>query len=91
MASSIANAVDDRDLGVIGAAQQMVSQLGAVAGIQILQTVQTSREATVGEVDAFGNAFLTAAGVALVGTMCALAVRSTPRSVATMADAGSPG
>ena len=29
MASSIANAVDDRDLGVIGAAQQMVSQLGA--------------------------------------------------------------
>ncbi len=79
MASSIANAVDDRDLGVIGAAQQMVSQLGAVAGIQILQTVQTSREATVGEVDAFSNAFLTAAGVALVGTMCALAVKSTPR------------
>ena len=79
MASSIANAVDDRDLGVIGVAQQMVSQLGAVAGIQILQTVQTSRESSVGEVDAFSSAFLTAAGVALVGTMCALAVKSTPR------------
>jgi MFS family permease len=79
MASSIANAVDDRDLGVIGAAQQMVSQLGAVAGIQILQTIQVSREVVVGEVDAFGQAFLTAGGVALVGTMCALAVRSTPR------------
>lgn len=79
MASTIANAVDDRDLGVIGAAQQMVSQLGAVAGIQILQTVQASREAAVGEVDAFGQAFLTGACVASVGTLCALAVRSTPR------------
>jgi MFS family permease len=82
MASSIANAVDDRDLGVIGAAQQMVSQLGAVTGIQILQTVQASRETVVGEVDAFGQAFLTGAAVAFVGTLCALAVRSTVREQA---------
>jgi EmrB/QacA subfamily drug resistance transporter len=82
MASSIANAVDDRDLGVIGAAQQMVSQLGAVTGIQILQTVQASREAVVGEVEAFGQAFLTGASVAFLGTLCALAVRSTPRATA---------
>jgi EmrB/QacA subfamily drug resistance transporter len=77
MAASVANAVEDRDLGVVGAAQQMVSQLGAVAGIQILQTVQASREASVGEVDAFGQAFLTGATVALFGTFCALAVRSS--------------
>lgn len=80
MAATVANAVEDRDLGVIGAAQQMVSQLGAVAGIQIMQTVQASREDVVGEVDAFGQAFLTGAGVALVGMLCALAVRSTPRA-----------
>ena len=67
MAATIANAVDDRDLGVVGAAQQMVAQLGAVTGIQILQTVQASRETVVGEVDAFGQAFLTGAGGGLRG------------------------
>ncbi len=77
MASTIANAVDDKDLGVIGASQQMVSQLGAAAGTQIMQTIQASREAVVGEVDAFGQAFLVGAGVALLGTVCALGVRST--------------
>ena len=80
MAATIANAVDDKDLGVIGASQQMVAQLGAAAGTQIMQTVQASREAVVGEVDAFGQAFLTGAGVALLGTLCALGVRSTRRS-----------
>jgi EmrB/QacA subfamily drug resistance transporter len=79
MAATIANTVDDRDLGVIGASQQMVAQLGAAAGTQIMQTVQASREAVVGAVDAFGQAFLTGAGVALVGTLCALGVRSSRR------------
>ena len=84
MAATIANAVDDRDLGVVGAAQQMVAQLGAVTGIQILQTVQASREAVVGEVDAFGQAFLTGAAVAFVGTLCALSVRSTVRETPSL-------
>lgn len=79
MAASIANAVADRDLGVIGASQQMVSQLGAVTGIQILQTVQASRAPVVGATAAFGPAYLTGAGVAFIGTLCALAVRSTHR------------
>jgi len=79
MAATIANAVDDKDLGIIGASQQMVAQLGAAAGTQIMQTVQASREAVVGEVEAFGQAFLTGAGVALLGTLCALGVRSTRR------------
>ncbi len=79
MAALIANAVDNKDLGVIGASQQMVAQLGAVAGTQIMQTVQASRESVSGLVDSFGQAFLTGAGVALVGTLCAFWVRSTPR------------
>src|SRR5690606_5012841 len=40
MAASLANAVDERDLGIAGAAQQMMTQVAAVLGIQILQTVQ---------------------------------------------------
>ncbi len=85
MATSIANAVADRDLGVIGASQQMVSQLGAVTGIQILQTVQASREPVVGEVAAFGQAYLTGGTVALVGTLCAWAVHSSRHPDATTA------
>lgn len=77
MASSIANAVDDRDLGVVGASQQMVGQLGAVTGIQILQTVQVGREQAAGVVDSFGQAFLVGAGVAAIGVLCAISVRST--------------
>ena len=42
MAAAIANTVDEQDLGVVGAAQQMMSQVGVVAGIQILQTVQAA-------------------------------------------------
>ena len=84
MAATRATAVDGRALGVVGAAQQWV---GAVTGIQILQTVQASREAVVGEVDAFGQAFLTGAAVAFVGTLCAIAVRSTVREPALVAEA----
>lgn len=36
----VANAVDVHDLGVANAAQQMVAQIGVVAGIQVLSTVQ---------------------------------------------------
>jgi EmrB/QacA subfamily drug resistance transporter len=90
MAATIANAVDDKDLGVIGASQQMVAQLGAAAGTQIMQTVQAGREAVVGEVDAFGQAFLTGAGVALLGTLCALGVRSTKRAPAAQPVLNSP-
>jgi EmrB/QacA subfamily drug resistance transporter len=36
----VANAVDEHDLGVANAAQQMVAQIGTVAGIQVLATIQ---------------------------------------------------
>jgi hypothetical protein len=41
MIASIANSVDKRDLGVASAASQTVSQIGVVAGMQILLTVQS--------------------------------------------------
>ncbi len=40
LSTCVANAVDDEDLGVAGATQQMVAQLGVAIGIQILQVVQ---------------------------------------------------
>ena len=84
MAATIANAVDDRDLGVVGAAQQMVAQLGAVTGIQILQTVQASREAVVGETASYHAAYRSGAAVAAVGGVCRL------RAQPSAPDAGRP-
>ena len=54
----MANAVDERDLGVAGAFQQMMTQLGVVLGIQLMQTVTVVREPVVGEVEAYGEAYL---------------------------------
>ena len=43
MAAAIANSVDERDLGIAGATQQMVNQVGVVIGIQVMQTIQAAR------------------------------------------------
>ena len=79
LAASIANAVDERDLGVAGAFQQMMTQLGVVLGIQLMQTVSVVRRDAVGEVAAYGEAYLLAAAVAGLGVLCALFVRSSRR------------
>ena len=79
LASSIANAVDDKDLGIAGAAQQMANQVGVALGIQVMLAVQTAREASVSPVAAYGEAYLVAAGIALAGVVLALFVRSSPR------------
>lgn len=44
LTAAVANAVDDDDLGVAGAAQQMLQQVGLVIGVQLLQSVQSSLE-----------------------------------------------
>ena len=79
LAASIANAVDERDLGVAGAFQQMMTQLGVVLGIQLMQTVSVVRRDAVGEVAAYGEAYLLAAAVAGLGVLCAFFVRSSRR------------
>ena len=79
LAAAIANSVDEKDLGVVSAAQQMVAQVGVVAGIQILLTVQQAREPVVGAAASYHATYLVGAGVAMVGAVCALFVRSTPK------------
>jgi EmrB/QacA subfamily drug resistance transporter len=79
LSASIANAVDDRDLGVVGASQQMAGQLGVVAGIQIMQTVQQSRVGEVGLAESYSEAYLVGAAVALVALAFSAFVHSTPR------------
>jgi EmrB/QacA subfamily drug resistance transporter len=79
LAASIANAVDERDLGVAGAFQQMMTQLGVVVGIQVMQTVSVVREPAAGAVGAYGEAYLVGGVVAALGIVTSLFVRSSRR------------
>jgi MFS family permease len=69
----VANTVDAEDLGAANAAQQMVAMIGATAGIQVLSTVQGGSEAA----GPFTAAYLLGAGVAVVGVVAAVFVRSS--------------
>jgi EmrB/QacA subfamily drug resistance transporter len=77
MTAAIANAVEDEDLGVVGAAQQMMAQVGVVAGIQILQTVQAAREPAVGGIASYHAAYWVGALAAALGVVAALFVHRT--------------
>lgn len=79
LTSLVANAVDDADLGVAGALQQLMSQLGAVLGAVVMTTIQQGSEERSGVDGSFRAAFLVAAGVALAAAVIATFVRSTPR------------
>jgi len=81
MAATVANAVDPEDLGVAGAASQLLAQIGTVAGIQLMQTVQVSREAADGLAGSYHAAYLLGGLVAALGIVSASFVRRSDRSV----------
>jgi len=80
MASTVAHAVDEADLGIAGAAQQMIVQVGVTFGIQLLQTVQRAREPVVGLGSSYSQAYLAAAVLAV---LCIGAAAGVRRSSAT--------
>lgn len=82
LTSLVANAVDERDLGVAGAMQQLMNQIGAVLGSVVLVTVQSATESG-GVTSSYHQAFRVAAGVALVSAVLAFFLRSTPRHAPT--------
>ncbi len=75
MSSTVAHAVDEADLGVAGAAQQMVSQVGVTFGIQLLQTVQQVRDPVAGLERSYSQAYLAAAVLAGLCVVVAAGVR----------------
>ena len=70
IASSVGNAVSDDMLGVASAAQQVTTQMGVVAGIQVMATIQAARSHSSGLVGSFHDAYLVGAGVCLLGVVC---------------------
>jgi EmrB/QacA subfamily drug resistance transporter len=79
IAASIANAVDHDDLGIASAAQQLMTQVGVVAGIQLLETVQAARRHSAGLIGSFHQAYILGAGVAALGVVASLFLRRDPR------------
>jgi EmrB/QacA subfamily drug resistance transporter len=75
--SSAANAVDAASLGVANAAQVMVTQIGVVAGIQVLSAVQGGGSST----GSFTVAYLAGGAVAVLGILGAAFVQSADRPV----------
>lgn len=83
MAAAIANSVHEDDLGIAGATQQMVNQVGVVIGIQVMQTIVAARGDAIGDVAAYGEAYLVGGVLAAAGVVLAVFVRSTARESAT--------
>lgn len=77
MTSLTANAVGEHELGVVGAMQQLMTQLGAVVGTVVLTTV--SVDGGEGRLAPYQHAFWVASVVAALGMLAASMVRSTPR------------
>ncbi len=73
--SSAANAVETESLGVANAAQVMVTQIGVVAGIQVVSTVQGGASSA----GSFTLAYLVGGIVAVVGIVGAAFVQSADR------------
>lgn len=85
LSARVANTVAAEDLGVAGAAQQMVQQFGLVVGIQTLLALQASlvSEGSATSVDALVDSYSTTFRVAMVIALCGsgltLALRRLPK------------
>jgi MFS family permease len=78
-ASSAANEVAADELGVMSAAQLLITQIGIVAGIQVMVTVQASSHGEAGTLSSFHTAYLVGALVAFAAMICGFFVKDTPR------------
>jgi MFS family permease len=87
--SVMANEVKTNEFGVMSAAQMLAMQVGEVAGIQVLETVQQALVRRRGLLHAkpgpallatFHLPFMIGAGVGAIGLFASLFIRSIPRS-----------
>ncbi len=79
ISAGIANAVDDLDLGVASAAQQLMQNVGIVSGIQIMTSVQTSIGAGAtgaAALHSFHMAYLVGGAICVGGMLLALGVKN---------------
>lgn len=77
LTSLVASAVDEHELGVAGALQQLMSQMGAVAGTVLMTTVQQASNASVAS--SFTAAFVLGGAVACLAVLTAANLRPLRR------------
>jgi MFS family permease len=77
-AASASNEVAGDELGVMSAAQQLITQIGIVAGIQVMVTVQASGHGGVGSLASFHRAYAVGAVGAVLAGVFGLFIRNTP-------------
>ncbi len=88
--SSSSNEVAPDEFGVMSAAQQLITQIGVVAGIQVMVTVQASAHGGVGSLDSFHRAYAVGAVVAVLAGVSGFFMRDTPRTRAGRSGAEMP-
>jgi EmrB/QacA subfamily drug resistance transporter len=68
VAAAVANAVEDRDLGIAGATQQLFAHVGTAVGMNLLETVQVAARPSAG----LGGSYRVAYGVGTVASVLGL-------------------
>lgn len=80
LTSSVANSVQDADLGVAGATQQLMAHIGTTVGINLLETVQVAALASATVAGSYRISYGVGAAVSVVGLVVALGLHSESRS-----------
>jgi hypothetical protein len=75
----VANSVNVDRMGSAAAVMQLASQVGVVIGIQVMATVQVSRQHLAGVVGSYHEAYAAGALVALSAVGSALLIRTRRR------------
>jgi hypothetical protein len=91
LSATVSNEFAPEDLGTAAASQQLMNQLGTVAGIQVMETVYDAvlrgHRGPGALLHAFHVAYLVGGAVALLGVAGAVMSRSTPRKLAPSVEA----
>lgn len=88
ISAMVANAVEVRHMGSAAGGLQMANQVGVVAGIQLMETVQASREHLRGVVGSFQDAYVAGAVVTVVAVVATLLIRPMRRVQSAAAISG---
>lgn len=79
VSASVANSVEDVDLGIAGATQQLLAQIGTTVGINLLETIQVATTGAAGLAGSYRIAYGVGAGVSVVGLVVATRMRPDRR------------
>ena len=79
VSASVANSVEDVDLGVAGATQQLFAQIGTTVGINLLETIQVTAAGTMALARSYSVAYGVGAAVSVAGLFIAFGLREPRR------------